>query len=447
MRAERRAFVVIIASRSLSAAVGVAAIASVINTAVAGREPIPLVVTSVATLGLTLVLAAILRERGTVRQSAALTAIVIGAAALWSLALPLRSPDALAILTRVIAFGILGEAYLWRLLGVVRGLQRWREVRNDALLSLFAVVVAAVAPGAIDRDALPVLGVAVAVAGAAGLSLARSAEELSFAGGQTVGRPAPTAATGTAFALGALALAVAVVLPTAQVLLAQAGRAVGPVAGQVLFTLLLPLGYVAAWFVYAALWLKQLLGIGDVAPLQIPQSPFANDDELARRLREMDETRPLVFGAVEVLIGLVALAFAVALIARLVSERRALVSEGVDLEREPVEGIGLGATLVALLPRRRRRPRPPVDDGSAAGRLRRLYWRLLELADRDGPGRRAPAETPAEHEERLLRAAQRWSDASTVVRAFEDLRYGERDPDPETVERSVQALRRLEAAR
>jgi hypothetical protein len=40
-----------------------------------------------------------------------------------------------------------------------------------------------------------------------------------------------------------------------------------------------------------------------------------------------------------------------------------------------------------------------------------------------------------------------WSAAGTIVRAFEDLRYGEQDPSPDTVERAREAYRGMEAPR
>lgn len=447
MRAERRAYLLIVVSRSLSEAVGAAVAAGLLHAVTLGRDPLPLVTTSLGAFGIALVLGAVLRERGTVRQSAGLTALVIVGWAAWSLTLPARSPDALAVLTRVIGFGILGEAYLWRLLGVARGLQRWREVRNDALLALGVVIVAALAPGPLDRGALPTLGLGVAIGGAVALSLARATEELTLGAGPIAGRPAPHAATGTAFALGALAVAVALALPAAQALLARTAEAVGPLVGAALFTVLLPLGYVAAWTIGAIVWLRDRLGLTGLPLPQLPGSPFANDEELQRRLREMEQDRPLVFGALEVVVGLVALALAASLVARLAGERRALLPEGAELQREAADGIGLRATLGALFPRRASVPRPPVDDGTAATRLRLVYWRLLDLAEREGPGRRRASETPAEHEGRLLGAGERWRGASGIVRAFEDLRYGERDPDAAAVERAAAALGALEGSR
>jgi hypothetical protein len=441
VRSERRAYLLIVASRALSGAVGFAAVAAVLHAMTLGRDAISLVTASLALFGITLVLVAVLRERGTVRQSAALAGIVIAGWAAWGLAQPARAPDVLAVLTRVIGFGILGEVHLWRTLGIARGLQRWRDVRNDAILALGAIVLATLVAGPIDRDALPFLALAVACAGAVALSLARSAEELALSSGQVHGRPSGSSATGTAFGLGVLAMATAFALPSLQAFAAGVARVLGPLLGDLLFVVLLPLGYVAAYLVNVVYWIRDRM---NMKPLQIepPKSPFDPSAD-ADRLRELEEMRPYVFGALEIVVALVALAVAVVLIARLVQERRALLPEGVSLDREDAEGIGLGATLRRLFAPRARRPRPPADDGTPAAALRRLYWSLLELAEREGPGWRGVAETPAEHEVRLAQAAPRWREASPLVRAFEALRYGERDPDRGTVEDARAALRRV----
>lgn len=442
MRSERTATLLIVGSRALSESVGLAAFAAVLHAIVVGRAPIPLISTSVALFGVTLVVTAMLRERGTVRQSAGLVAAVVVGWSAWGLSQPARAPDAVAVLTRVIGFAILGEAYLWRALGIARGLHRWREVRNDTLLALFAVVVAALVPGPIDRDALAALGLAVACAGAVALSLARSAEELSLATGQIHGRATGSSATGTAFALGVLALAVGFALPSLQALAGDVARAAGPLISGSLYLILLPLGYVAAYLVNIVLWLRERLGFTPVR-IETPRSPFGQDE--AERLRELEQMRPFVFGALELLVGAVALGVALVLIARLVQERRALFPEGAALEREAVEGVGLRATLRGLFPRGAPRRRAPADDGSPAAAVRRLYWRLLEIAEREGPGWRAPAETPAEHEERLVATAARWRGAAPLVRAFEALRYGERQPDGAAVADAREALRGIEA--
>lgn len=442
MGADRRAFLLIVASRALSEAVLLVTLAALLHLVTRGREPVPMLVTTLALFGITLVVTAMLRERGTVRQSAGLVAVVVVGWSAWGLSQPARAPDFLATLTRLIGFAILGEVYLWRALGTARGLQRWREVRDDALFALAAVVIASLVGGPIDRDALPVLGLAVACAGAVALSLARSAEELSLSGGQVQGRQTGSSATGTAFALGLVAVAVAVALPSLQALVGRVARALGPLLSDLLIMVLLPVGYLAAYLVNVAYWIRDRIIRRDLR-IEPPQSPFDPNAD-AERLRELEQVRPFVFGAVEMLVALVALAVAVVLIARLVEERRALVAEGVSLEREGVDGIGLRATLRGLFPRGAPPRRRPLDDGSLAAALHRLYWRLLERAEREGPGWRAPAETPAEHEARLVGTAAKWRDAAPLVRAFETLRYGDRDPAPADIERAREALRRVE---
>ena len=101
--------------------------------------------------------------------------------------------------------------------------------------------------------------------------------------------------------------------------------------------------------------------------------------------------------------------------------------------------------LGGLLPRRRRRPRPPRDDGTRATALRLLYWRLLATSERAGIGWREMGETPAEHERRARLADPRYAAARPLVRAFEDLRYGGRDPDPETLATARAALAAVES--
>ena len=101
-------------------------------------------------------------------------------------------------------------------------------------------------------------------------------------------------------------------------------------------------------------------------------------------------------------------------------------------------------TLRGLRPKRGARRSRPRDDGTAGGALRLLYWRFLALAESRGAGWRAIAETPAEHEARVASMTPAWSGSATIVRAFEDLRYGEQDPSPDTLARAREAYRGLE---
>jgi len=437
-----RTLVLIVGARALSEAVTFSIFGAFVHAATMGREAIDIWPAAIGLFGITLVLSAILRERGTVRQSAILMVIVLGSFVGWGLMQPVQSADALAVMTRIIGFAIAGEAYLWRLLGIARGLQRWREVRNGALLSLTAIVAATLVPGQIDRAALPALALTISVAAAVALSLARSTEELALVAKDVRGAPAGGSATGTAFTIGLLAIGVALVLPSAQRFLGEIARVIGPPLGDLVFLILLPLGYVAAYLVYFVLWLRDTFRLGGGEEPQLAP-PTGRSDEL-QRLREVEEMRPYVFGALELVIALVAAAFAIALIARLVQEHRASLPDGVSLERESVDGIGLRATLGTLFPRRGQRRRGPSEDGTRAGTIRRLYWRLLELAERAGPGWREPAETPAEHSGRLRAAGERWLAAAPLVRAFEEVRYGEIEPGEDTVVAAREALRRVE---
>ena len=94
-----------------------------------------------------------------------------------------------------------------------------------------------------------------------------------------------------------------------------------------------------------------------------------------------------------------------------------------------------------------RRPGAPRDDGTPAGALRALYWRYLARGDASGVAWRAAGETPSEHQRRSVVAAPRNEAAGVLVRAFEDLRYGERDPDRETLEAARRGLAAIEEAR
>ena len=442
MRSDRRTAILIVTSRALSEAVALAALAGILHAIVLGRDPIPMIATTLALFGITLILAALLRERGTTRQSVGLVAVVLLAWVAWGMAQPARSPDGVATIARLIGFGILGEVHLWRALGVARGLQRWREVRNDALFALAAVVVASLFQGPVDRDAFTVLGLAVACSGAVALSLARSQEELALSTAQVRGRQTGGSATGTAFALGILAFALALALPSLEALVAATGRILGPLVSDVLFVILLPLGYLAAYLVNVVVWIRERFIRRTPEEQTEPVQPFTPQDDTER----MRQIQPYVYGTLELIVAAVVVIVALLLIARLVQERRARLTEGVTLERETVDGIGFRATLRGLFPRGAVPRRAPRDDGTPAGALRRLYWRLLEIAERDGPGWRAPAETPAEHEARLAASATRWREAGPLVRAFEALRYGERDPDPATLATARDALRRVEVA-
>ena len=63
-----------------------------------------------------------------------------------------------------------------------------------------------------------------------------------------------------------------------------------------------------------------------------------------------------------------------------------------------------------------------------------------------GAGWRETHETPAEHDLRNRATTSAWDAAAPVVRAFEDVRYGESEPQPDAVARAREALRSAEAS-
>jgi len=176
-------------------------------------------------------------------------------------------------------------------------------------------------------------------------------------------------------------------------------------------------------------------------------APPLSDAEEAEALRQIEATRPFIVGAVEIVIALVALIIVIILVDRMARERRQTLPEGATLDREASAGEGIGTFLAGLVPRRTRRPGPPRDDGTPAGALRALYWRYLARGDATGIAWRAAGETPREHHQRSVIATPRNDAASVLVRAFEDLRYGERDPDAATLEASRRGLLSIEEAR
>jgi hypothetical protein len=280
----------------------------------------------------------------------------------------------------------------------------------------------------------------VALSGLA-LSLARTTEELALARGTRGGARASSAA-GVSFVVGVVAILAAAFVPAVQDALSALGTAIEPTFTRILYVILLPLGYVAAFFVALIAALIRLGRFESWPTIEI-RTP-AEDEAL---LRQIEQTRPVVFGAVELLIALGAVVIALFLFDRMLRERRLELPEGVTLERGTAEGFGLRDMLRRLRPQRGVSRRAPREDGSPSAALRVLYWRFLTLAERAGAGWRRPQETPAEHLARISNADARWSAGDRLVRAFEDLRYGDAPPDAPTLEHVRATLRALESAR
>ena len=437
-RSSSRAFAALIVARAVMEAVAFACLLALAHMS-GGIEPLALTPTTFAIIGATLVLVAALRETGSEARGTAVVSATLGAGLLLAVMLPTHPLDVVTWGGRIIVFVILAEVYLWRVVSLARGAVRWSDARNGVPFGAVALALAAVAPIPVDRTPLVPLALIFVAASAVALSVARSAEELSLTTGKG-GSARLSSANSVVFALGVAALVAALAAPAVDQILRDIGAALGPAWDEIIFTLLLPLGYLAA-IVYALL--EPLLRRWSFFSPSPSAAPSGDDQAL---LREIERTRPLVVGGFEIVIIIVVILVALVLFERAVRERRLTLPEGAQLERAAASGLTLGATLRSLFPRRAAQRRAPRDDGTSAAALRLIYWRLLALADRTGPGWRGAAETPTEHHRRITGADPRWAAASPIVAAFEDLRYGELGPDRATVVRAREALRAVEAA-
>ncbi|HEV2010760.1 MAG TPA: DUF4129 domain-containing protein [Candidatus Limnocylindria bacterium] len=419
---------------------GILAAAQVVTS---GDRPLPIVTLVLALTGVGIVLASVLRDARADRQNTAIALGAMAAAAALGVYYAPAHPDGLMILTRVVLFGILGEAFVWRNLTVARALVRWADARNAGFAAIGTMTLVAVLPGVVDRSGLTIAGLAAVAAMGISLSLARSAEELALAGREARGDTSRTTASGAAILLAILSVIGAIFAPFTGDLLRQAGQRVAPIVGDLLYGVLLAMGYVAELFVNVI----QSLFHGASFPQLRQFAPPLSAAEEAEALRQIEATRPFVMGAVEIVIAIVALLVVAILVERMARERRQSIPEGATLDRESSVGEGLGAFLAGLLPRRTHRPAPPLDDGTPTGALRVLYWRYLARGEASGVAWRAAGETPSEHQARAVATADRHEAASALVRAFEDLRYGERDPTTATVAAARRALAAIEDAR
>ena len=439
----RTTVAVLLVVRSLIEAVLFAGLAAAAQIATTGDRAIPIVATTLALTGVGIVLASILRDARADRQNTAIALTAISAAAAVGVFYAPPHPDGVMILTRLVLFGIIGEAFVWRNLTVARSLVRWSDARNAGFAAIGAVTVVALLPGIADRTGLVIAGLAATAATGIALSLARSAEELALAGREARGETSRTTASGTAILLAILSVVGAMFAPLTGDLIRRAGDTISPILGNLIYGVLLAMGYVAAFVVGVFQALLRGVSMPPLRPFVQPLSPL----EEAEALRQIEATRPFIIGTVEVVVALVALLVAIILVDRMARERRQSLPDGATLDRESSAGEGIGGFLAGLLPRRPRRPAPPRDDGTPAGALRALYWRYLARGDATGVPWRATGETPAEHQARAIAAAPRHAAASALVRAFEDLRYGDRDPDAATVEAARRGLQTIEESR
>ena len=435
-----RALVVLLVARCAQEGVLFAAAAAALHIALAGQAELPVAGIALALTGAGIVLASALREARATTQNVRVTAaFMLGAAAYGVVTLP-PHPEGVAVLGRAVFFAIAGELFLWRELGIARALVRWSDARNAGFLAIAVAAVVAVLPGAIDRIGLTVALVGAVAATGVALSLSRSAEELLLAGDEARGAAGRGTAAGTAVVLAALAIVAGLAASFGREPIGRAADALLSIVVQLVYGVLLAFGYVAAWFVA---FFQAFRRTG----FKIPTLPFVSrmtPEEEQEALRQIEATRPWVVGAVEIIVAAIAIVVALVLVERMTRERRAVLPEGASLERGAAAGDDLRSMLAGLLPRRRRRPRPPRDDGTPGAALRLLYWRLLARAETAGIGWRELGETPAEHAHRARIADPRFTAARPLVQAFEELRYGGREPDPDTLGRARAALASVE---
>jgi len=438
----RRTVLFLAVARSALEAVIFAVPAAVLHTVTGGRDALPMLATLSLIFGASLILVAVLRDARAERQNVFLTVGVIGSAIVLSLVQSTRETDGLAVLTRIIGFGVLAEAFVWRTLSVARSVTRWSDARTATVFAGLSLALGAVVPG-VDNEPLPGVALLAVAASALSLSLARTTEELDMAGRSARGTASGRTAAGSALVLGGLAIVAAMFAPSLRAMFAAGGDVLGPLASQVMYWIALPFGYLAALLVPLFRPLANWL-FGGRAVLPDP----ARREQEQLMLEALEQTRPFVFGAVELIVALFAVVVGIILIDRLTRERRSALPEGATLERTSAGGgMSLGSTLRGLLPSRALRRSRPRDDGSTAAAVRLLYWRFLELAEGAGAGWRASAETPGEHQTRLRLTDPRWAPAAAIVDAFERVRYGEVDPPADIVDSARGALRELASRR
>src|SRR5437879_5946886 len=181
-RSSSRALAALLVTRAVMEAIAFACLLALVHAS-GGLEPLGLTPTTLAFIGATLVLVAALRETGSEARGTAVVGTTLAAGLIVAVLLPTRPLDVVSWGGRIIAFVIVAEVYLWRVVSLARGAVRWSDERNAVPFGALALAVVAVAPVPIDRTPLVPLALIFVAASAVGLSVARSAAELSLATG------------------------------------------------------------------------------------------------------------------------------------------------------------------------------------------------------------------------------------------------------------------------
>ena len=126
-------------------AVGFACVLAIVHMT-GGLEPLALTPTTLGIIGATLVLVAALRETGSDARGTAIVMATLGAGVLLAVVLPTHPLDVVTWGGRIIAFVIVAEVYLWRVVSLARGAVRWSDARNAVPFVAVALALATVAP-------------------------------------------------------------------------------------------------------------------------------------------------------------------------------------------------------------------------------------------------------------------------------------------------------------
>src|SRR5258706_9383622 len=266
------AVAILIGARCFVEAVAFTCIAAIAHVFTAGTVPLAVVPWTLVLFGVGILLVTIQREVRTERRGTTILVVTLAAGVVWGLALPARDPDGLAVLSRMVAFGLIAEGFLWRNLSIARGAVRWSDSRNALLFAGTCVGVTALASGPIDHGPLAVLALLVVALSGLALSLSRTTEELALARG-TRGGARASSATGVSFVVGIVAILAAAFVPVVQDALSAFGTAIEPTFTRLIYFILLPLGYIAAWIVeflapiVAQFWRREPIQINPRAPV------------------------------------------------------------------------------------------------------------------------------------------------------------------------------------